>query len=363
MTPASLEEVRRMAEWTPRLGVVSIYLRLDPADRAGGWRTELRNGLAAMLDGEASLDHETAAALRSTAERIGERFANHERSLPRGEAGFVEVAARAGEETWWPSHVEPSAGALVEFGERALIAPLIHLLERGSPRGVALLSAERVRLLDWAPGRIEELHSWELSVFSGDWRERKSQRVADPARAQGVSASGRDQFDERLEESRHHFLGECGRLTAQIAPRRGWTKLVLFGTGEHRNEFESGIPSGELTVQTGDGADLISEPAGRLEGPIAEAAERLDAAGEIELVERAIREAQGGRRGTAGVQETEAALGEGRVESLVFDAARAAEFEQMVRRALESGAALAAVSGEGAERLASVGGVAAMLRY
>jgi hypothetical protein len=361
MNLPTLDDARRLTEWAPPLGVVSVYLRLDPSDRGGAWRTELHNGLSSVLDAD-GLDHEAAAALRATVERIGERFPNHERSLPRGEIGFVEVAAKAGAERWWSSHLAPAAPATARLAERPLVAPLVCLLDRGLPRGVVLLSAERVRLLEWAPGHLEELHSWELSVFSQDWRERKAQRVADPARGQGVSASGHDQFDERLAENRHRFLGECGRLAAQLASGRGWDKLLLFGTAEYRRELCHGLPSPGLAIEAGD-ADLISEPPGRLEEPIVEAVERLDAERDRALVERLLDEARGGTRGAAGLRETEAALAEARVDCLVLDAARAATSELLVRRALESAAGLATVDGQAAELLAPVDGVAAQLRY
>jgi hypothetical protein len=361
MTLPTLDDARRLTEWAPPLGVVSVYLRLDPDDRGGAWRTELNNGLSAVLDRD-GLDHDAAAALRATAERIGERFANHERSLPRGELGFVEVAAKPAAERWWSSHLAPDSPATAVFDRQPLVAPLVCLLERGLPRGVVLLSAERVRLLEWAPGHLEELHNWELSVFSGDWRERKAQRVADPARGQAVSASGRDQFDERLAENRHRFLGECGRLAAQLAREREWRRLLLFGAAEHRRELCQGLPVPGLAVEAGD-ADLISEPPGRLEEPIAAAVERLDAERDRELVERILDRAGSGARGTTGPRQTEAALAEARVECLVLDAARAAAAESLVRGALSSGAGVAAVGGEAAELLAPAEGVAAQLRY
>jgi peptide subunit release factor 1 (eRF1) len=96
---------------------------------------------------------------------------------------------------------------------------------------------------------------------------------------------------------------------------------------------------------------------------VAEAALDLDAARDRELVERALDSARGGMRGTAGIQATEAALAEARVDTLVLDAGLAASFEQLVRRALDGGARVAAVTGRAAELLASVEGSAALLRY
>lgn len=356
------EEARRLAEWEPPLGVLSLYLRFDPADRSGGWRTELRNGLAAVLDGGRKFDHETMAALRATGERISERFANHDRDLPRGEVGFVEVSPKPGREEWRPSPLEPEAPAAVALAERPLVAPLVPLLLRGEPRGAVLLSGERVRLMQWAPGQLDELHAWELSVFSLDWRERKAASAPDPARAQAVSASGHDRHDQRLRENRHRFLGECGRLAGPIAAERSWGELILFGTAEHRREFGNGFNAGvELAV--GDDADLVSEPAERLGAAIRAAVERLDADRERALVERALGETQGGTPGSVGSQETEAALEQGRVETLVIDLARVEDCEGLVKRALESGAAVAPVRDEAAELLLASNGVAAVLRY
>jgi Bacterial archaeo-eukaryotic release factor family 5 len=236
----SLEEVRRLAEWCPPLGVVSVYLKLDPADRAGAWHTELRNDLSRILWAANGLDHEVRTALRATAERVTDRFASRERRLPRGEVGFVAVAEEPASERWWSTHLPPRSADSAYFAERPVVAPLLCTVARATPRGVALLSAERARLLEWEPGRVEELHSWELTLFSGDWRERKAPRAADPARAQGVSATGREQHAERLAENRQRFLGQCGGLAARIASERGWPQIVAFGAPEQIRGFREG---------------------------------------------------------------------------------------------------------------------------
>ena len=257
----------------------------------------------------------------------------------------------------------PSSAEPVRFSERPLVAPLLHLVERCAPCGVALLSAERVRLLERAPGHLEEVESWELSIFSRDWRERKAQRVPDPARAQGVSASGHDQFDERLGENRRRFLGECGRLAAAVAAERSWPRLLVFGSGDHVADFRHGVPADGLALEAGGDADLISDPLGKVEAPVAAALERIDAERDREVVRRALEGAHGGTHGAAGAQEAGTALEEGRVDRLVFDAGRAADPERLIRAALATGAAVSAVEGEVAELLEPAEGVAALLRY
>ena len=118
------------------------------------------------------------------------------------------------------------------------MAPLIALLCRGGARGVALLSSERVRLLRCADGALEELEDWELSVISLDWRERKSQSTSNPARGQGVSASGHDQYDERLDHNRQRFLTECGGLAARALEENGLEEVIVFGPAKDVESFE-----------------------------------------------------------------------------------------------------------------------------
>jgi hypothetical protein len=374
MSQPTFDDLRRLADWRPALGVISVYLPLDPADRARAWHTQLRNGMAAVLGDEESLDHETRTALRATVKRIEARFDNHERTLPRGEVGFVEVAAEAGEERWWATHITPESTATARFSDRPVVAPLLCLVEHGAPRGVALVSSERVRLLEWSPGHVDDLHNWELSVFSRDWREQKAPRVQDPARAQAVSASGKEQYEDRLADSRNRFLGECRRLALGIGRERGWPELFAFGTAQQADRFRDGAETSP-PIEPGAELDLISKPDAELLGRIEEAVKGHRARRERETVERVLAEAQGGRRGTAGPQETQVALDESRVELLVLStdhAARAAEAdgdgrevagEILVRSALAGGAQVCTVSEEADELLSDVDGVAALLRY
>ena len=138
MAHPTYEDARKLVEWRPPHGVVSVYLGFDPADRGGAWRTELRNALSQMLEATNGADHDAKVALKATVERIAERFATHDRGLPRGEAGFVEVSADGGAERWWSPHMPPEADVCACVAERPVVSPLLYLSEHGCPRGVAL---------------------------------------------------------------------------------------------------------------------------------------------------------------------------------------------------------------------------------
>ncbi|MGN6815814.1 MAG: VLRF1 family aeRF1-type release factor [Solirubrobacterales bacterium] len=364
MSQPTLEDARALTQWHPPLGVLSIYLGFDPADRGGAWRTELRNGLDAVLEANKDAEHGRRVALRETAKRLIERFEDGDlRPPPRGEAGFVEVGERAGAERWWGTAVAPVAGACVEYGEEPMVAPLIDLSCRSQARGIALISSERVRLLRSADGTLEDMEDWELSVTMLDWRERKSQSTNNPARAQGVSASGHDQFDERLDHNRARFLTECGGRAARALDQNGLDELLVFGPPSDVESFNAGFSSAQARLIHGGDGDLISIPTGKLTEVVADVAQRLEDERERELVERAVGEAKGGSRGALGLQETAEALTEGRVDHLVLDGAIGERAEPLVRGALAGSARVTFVHNEIATPLAEAEGVAAILRY
>jgi release factor family 10 len=384
MAHPTYEDARKLVEWRPPNGVVSVYLGFDPGDRSGAWRTELRNALSHVLEATNGADHDVRVALKATAERVAERFANHGRELPRGEVGFVEISATGGDESWWTPHMAPEVDVCACVAERPVVSPLLYLSEHGCPRGAALLSADRVRLFEWAPGHLEEVEALELSVPSGAWRERKAQRMADPARGQAVSASGRDRFDDRLAENRGRFLAECGRLAVRHGEERRWQQIDTFGAADLIRGFKQGAsPVSGLPVEMGGEVDLISvDDAGELERRIAEGARRLAVERDCALIEHALEEARGGTRGAAGLEETLQALEEGRVGHLIVDASHTAaacsrpllaaeappqngvvQLEPLAGRALLSSAKISTVVDEAAELLAPVDGIAALLRY
>lgn len=365
MAHPTFDDARRLSDWQPPLGVVSVYLGFDPADRGGAWRTELRNGLDALLEAAKDAEHERRVALRAVAKRITERFEDGDhRPPPRGAAGFVEVAEKGGEEHWWGTGAAPRSSAAVDLGERPTVAPLVDLACRGEQRGIAIVSLERVRLLLFAEGRLTELEDWELEVTSLDWRERKAQTGANPARGGQVGASsGKDEYGNRLEHNRHRFLGEAGGLVGRALEERGIGRALAFGPAADLESFESGLNAPKVKLAVAGEADLISTPTGKLHDTVAAAVDNANAEREAKLVAATLEEARGGSRGATGRQEVGEAVEEGRVERLVLDTGLGAPAESLVRGALAAGARITVVHGAAAEALGAAEGVAAILRY
>jgi len=363
----ALERARELLAWEAPLGVVSIYLEIDPGNRGGGWRAQLGNGLERLRELATDSDHARKLALRATADRIASHFEAVEAPFAPGEAGFVEVSERAGRELWLPFQLAPRVAEPVTLGPEPVLAPLLDLLCRSSRRAVALVSVERVRLLDWAPGELAEVEDWELSLFSDDWRERKAQRPADRAGVHGPGASGHDQFDQRLDANRERFLVECGHLAAERSRERGLADLFAFGPAADLGRFREGFGAEPPHFHVGAERDLISVPRADLREPIAAAVNQVDLERDRELARRVLDAARGGGRGSAGADETGAALTEGRVAHLLIDPGgldgAPIDLEALVRRAVATDAAVTLVSPAASGVLSGAGGVVALLRY
>jgi Bacterial archaeo-eukaryotic release factor family 5 len=201
-----------------------------------------------------------------------------------------------------------------------------------------------------------------------DWRERKSQKPANLAHTQGASASGRDQFDQRLEHNRARFLEQTGRLTDDEGRKRDWRRLVAFGDPEHFREFAEGVEKG-TELELAEDANVISEERGkvleRVNGAVAKGNRRR----ELELLERAVEGARTpGGRGALGLTDVQRCLNEGRVEHLIFDADTEDEElgdaeDEVVERAIRTSAKITPLEDVAAERVREHGGVGAILRY
>ncbi len=182
------------------------------------------------------------------------------------------------------------------------------------------------------------------------------------------SASGRDQYDQRLEHNRARFLEETGRLADDEARSRGWRRLIAFGDPEHFRELSVGIRKG-TDAELAEEVDVIEEERGRVLSRVNEAVAAGNRRRELELIERAVEGARTpGGHGALGVIDVQQALNEARVEHLVFDAdtqdQELADLEdEVIERALRTSATVTPLEDVAAERVRDHGGVAAILRY
>jgi hypothetical protein len=359
--------IRTLLDWRPGLGVISVYVAIDPADRGEPWRVELRNQLNALVEAETD-KHERRKALKATAERITAHFPDEQPPSGRFHVGFCEVSEKEGRDIWLAAQVHRDQTEIVDR-DHPYLTPLLEMLDEGAPVGVLAVSSERVRLYEWALGSLSDVQDWEAILFMPEWRERKSQSSPDPARVQGSSSSGHDQFDQRLDANRERFLEQVGGLVGQEADARRWRRVFAFGDPNQVDRIRQAVAD-RASVELADDADVISESdRGRLLERVERAVDEANRTREIELVRAAIDAANTPNgRGATGVSEIEQSLTQGRVRHLLVDAESPARDVQeieddLVEAALRTSADVTPVEGEAAEILREHGGVAALLRY
>jgi hypothetical protein len=359
--------IDELLDWRPDLGVLTVCVEVDPADRGEGWLTALRNELNAAV--EAGDDgHDRGRGLRATAQRVLDRFEEEELPSGRCQIGFCEASDDRKARDLWTAAQMSGFRTSVTYAERPRLTPLLKLLDEGAAVGVVALSSERVHLHEWKLGALDLIHDWEAEMYMRDWRERKSQKPANLARTQGASASGRDQFDQRLEHNRARFLGETGRLADGEARNREWRRLLAFGDPEHYREFAESVQKG-AGLELAEEANVVSEERGKLLDRVDNAVASGNQRRELELLERAVEGARRpGGHGALGLIDVQRSLNEGRVDQLIFDAdtedqGLAEAEDEVVERALRTSAKITPVEDVAAERVREHGGVAALLRY
>jgi hypothetical protein len=361
----SLDE---LLDWRPEFGVLTVCVGVDPADRSEGWLIDLRNRLNSAV--EAGDDgHDRGRALRATAQRVLDRFEEEEFPSGRCQIGFCETAERRARDLWTAAQID-GFRTRASYADRPRLTPLLKLLDEGAAIGAVAVSSERVRLYEWMLGALDLVHDWEAEMYIRDWRERKAQRPANPARTQGPSASGRDQYDQRLEHNRARFLEQAGKLIADETRERDWHRLIAFGDPAHVRELDEGVEEKALDVELADDANVISEDErGKLLERVNRAVREGNRRRQVSLIERAVEGARTpGGHGALGLLEIQKALNEGRVEHLIYDADPGDQElvdaeDEIVERALRTSAKVTPVEGEAAEKLGELGGVAAILRY
>jgi hypothetical protein len=351
------EQLEQLRAWRSPQGVLSVCFEIDPADRSEGWRTALRERLKSLAERRGP----DRAAVRATAERVLERFPGESRHPPgRTQVGFLEIAEKGGAERW-SAYQLPLDEPVAEIGERPMLRPLLQLLGSGGRHRILLVSSERVVGWQWIHGELRRFPEWDSDMGIVPGPERKAPSMADPARAQSVSSSGRDQYGQRLEANRERFLHEVGtRISAAGA---GLDPPIVLGESPYVEAVLGGVrPPG--SVHALEGQNLINEPEDRLAKRLKEVVAELNGARHEALVERAIAVAMASNgNGTAGIDAVQAALEEGRVAHVVYDSALDADVERLIALALDSSASITPVRGRQAARLAPHEGAAAILRY
>jgi peptide chain release factor subunit 1 len=364
----------------PSSPVLSLYLDTGSARTATNPRHLLTTSARALL-----------SAVRDEAQAQGEAAGLDEdvRRVESFLAGFspdgrsLVLFCDASEGLLWhrtyPIPLVPEA----RWRPEPFLRPLLETLDDQERYGVVLLDRQQARLLTVHLGTIEE----HREAFA-------------PLEVRSIRTTGTDhlfsekRFQRRADEHAHLHLKRVAALLRTVQREQHLDRLVVAGPVEATSDLQRLLPRPladrvaavwKLPVDTRE-ADLL-----RLVGDLQDAldGERLE-----RLVGELLDAARNGHRAVLGLDETLAAVREGRVTRMLYAAAEPREggvcrrcrsltrsaagdcpfcrgpldpvrdlVTRMARAAYEAGGGLDRLEGAAAERLRGAGGIGAFLRY
>jgi hypothetical protein len=270
--------------------------------------------------------------------------------------------------------------------------PLLAPLDSARPAGIVAVSATGVRAVDWRDGRAEDVVTMAFDDESGEWRRMKGPASSNPAQSMQM-ASQRDLFERRLREHRKRYVSGCASELVEAAEARGWERLLLAGMPELIRAL-SAETSGRVPTLEGGAiprAEISAQDLATALAPALDQARDEDHRQKAALVRDAALSTQG--TATLGLDDTLAALAEGRVHELLLDTQREVSgvvspdgrlarrgqvppgvapgtlqaephlIERMIERALETGAGVVPLAATAADVLDDWDRVAARLRW
>ncbi len=339
--------------------VLSIYLDADQHDFAerGKWRIALKTAVSEQRD------------KASDAGRFDQALAHLSEPLEESNGSFLSGRGWVGFAT--PEGVLHSESLpvpmpnLVRWEDGLRVAPYARALKQARHVVAVVIDSRKARILRYRMGLLSQRDFLEADTFLGDLTDVHVAKV--PSNHSGIRGmTGSDAAQNFLDVERERLVG---RVVEDVREEVGNEGLLVLGGAERTVDAlarELGdFASNRRRVLHSLNFDMSDV---QLTEAVEAAASEISAEINRQLLEHLVGEARSGGDGCLGDAETERALVEGRVDTLLIadsfrrnDPDRADHFEGA---AFEHGAKVVEVSRDVADHLeAEGGGVGALLRY
>ncbi len=290
--------------------VLSVYLngdQHDPAERTR-WKTMLSHQLDAI---RRDLSGEERDAFEEAVGRVQAELDGFETFLPK--RGFVAFATPRGLHYAETLPVAMPDLARWEPGIRA--APYIRALGRRRPFILLLVDARRARLFCYQNGTLEESRGFHADTFVGDLSDAHTgKRPTTRSGVRGQTSS--DAAQRYLEVGWEHMVKSAMDEAVRQAGDHGF--LIVGGTPERVSAAAALAPKG-LDGQVRECPSLhVDMTAHELQAAIEEIATEMTNQYRGALLARLKDRARAGGRACLGREETERALSEMRVDTLLI---------------------------------------------
>lgn len=339
--------------------VLSIYLDADQHDFAerGKWRIALKTAVSEQREKatdakrfDRALEH-----LRGTLDESDGSFLSG-----RGWVGFATV-----DELLHSESLPVPMPNLVRWEDGLRVAPYARALKQARPVVAVVIDSRRARILRYRMGRLAQKDYLEADTYLGDLTDVHVAKVA--STHSGIRGkTGSDAAQNFLDVERGRLVG---RVAEEVRQEVGTDGLLILGGSERTVdalENELGDFAADRRRKRSSLNFDMSDAA--LQQEVEAVASEISDALQLDLLERLVGEARSGGDACLGEEETERALAEGRVGTLLIadsfrrrNPDRADHFEGA---AFEHGATVVEVGrAVGDELDREGGGVGALLRY
>lgn len=314
------ETLRSLARMADDIGVLSVYVTLDPHGRAEAtgrapFDLRMRHQLEQVREhAKQHLSREDHQALLQRLDALSMEFERLRDPAAPGQGRALFAGVASGEVRTITLQVP--LGDRVVLEPDAFVRPLINAWNTSGPAGAVAISAEEIRVVDTRLGDNEEI---AVLVYDEhpEQRDRKGPAGNNPAYPQHF-VNQRDLYDQREEDKLLRYLRSIGENLAGHGEERGWEHLVLTGETHLVQAVVDGLPP-----TWANRVVTLPHTVANLTRPklVATVAPELDTARQRhrrDLATRAHDLAMAAGAGAIGLGETLDALQQGRVDHLLL---------------------------------------------
>lgn len=291
--------------------VLSAYVDADQHDPAarGAWKTALETEVGRIRK---HLPDDRADEFEAAWTALKEALRNEEEGFFKGR-GLVAFVTADG-----VRHLERlpiSTKTLVRWEEGIRVAPYVRALKQNRPIEIALADREKVRLLTYREGSLTEHEEIDADTDIGDVYE-----VGQAKR--GGTGSGRrgetstDQAQRILDNETNRMLKEVAAALEGRIGDDGF--LIIGGTPEAVGRLSEAVPDRLSSRVALDTSLHLGMSLPEIKDSVRELASGLTSAEQTRLVGEVVDAARSGGKGSLGREETERALREMRVDTLLL---------------------------------------------
>lgn len=309
LTRMELVELYRSLE---NEAVLSVYVDTDQHDPAarGAWKTALESEVGRIRK-ELS-ENGGGEGFEAAWETLQAALRNEEEGFFRGR-GLVAFVTAEG-----VKHIEKlpiSTKTLVRWEDGLRVAPYVRALKQNRPIEIALADRERVKLFTYLEGELEAGDEIDTDTEIGDVSEvGMAKRGSKGSGRRGETAS--DQAQRILDHETTRMLkGVAQKLESQVGEEG---VLILGGTPEAVSRLADLLPDRLSDRITQDASLHLSMTMPELKDAVRELASGLTSDEQMGLVDEVVDAARSGGKGSLGRDETERALREMRVDTLLL---------------------------------------------